>query len=168
MNTTWKTPITINQDLSDEAAVLWNSTNLGADQEYIHSVKELFYIPLTYSDYISNYTAILYFKNFNLTVNGTVTGIEVELQSQRLSRIKDKLIQLIYNDQLIGENQKLDRPEDRQIYGSSTNTWGATLNSTIINDNSFGIAVQLESNNTTPFSELAYIDYVKLRVFYTE
>ena len=167
MLTKWQTPRTIVQDQSDADAVLWKSLNLGVEDQYIHTVKELYRISLASEDYISNYAAMLYFTDFNFNVSGIVQGIELEFQSQRLSRITDKVIQLVYNNDLIGTNQKLEISENRQVYGSSTANWGAELNPTIINSNTFGVAIQLEANKTTPFSELAYIDYVRLRVHYT-
>lgn len=167
MLTNWKIPQIIVQDETDSEAVRWASLDLGVEYQHIHTVKELYRISLSV-DYISNYAATLYFTDFNFNVTGIITGVELELQTQRLSRINDKVIQLIYNNELLGLNQKLEIAENKQIYGSSTSTWGTVLNSTIINSPTFGIVVQLEANKTTPFSELAYIDYVKLRIHYTE
>jgi len=167
MLTKWQTPRIITQDQTDTEAVQWKSLNLGVEDQYIHTVKELYRISLASEDYISNYTALLNFTDFNFNVSGVVQGIELEFQSQRLSRISDKVVQLVYNGELIGTNQKLEISENRQIYGSSTASWGAELNPTVVNSSTFGVAIQLEANKTTPFSELAYIDYVRLRVHYT-
>jgi hypothetical protein len=167
MFTKWQIPRIITQDESDPEAVLWNSLNLGVTDQYIHTVKELYRISLASEAYISNYAALLYFTDFNFNVSGTVQGVELEFQSQRLSRINDKIVQLVYNNELIGKNQKLEIAENRQTYGSAMLTWDAELNPTIINSNTFGVAIQLEANKTTPFSELAYIDYVRLRVYYS-
>jgi hypothetical protein len=116
---------------------------------------------------------------------GTVVGIELQLDVQRVARIEDLIIQLILNGALIGDNRAstvnpvqsdmytgdfttpLDPVGDSHIYGGIADLWGTTgLTATNIADPTFGVVVSFKSNTIYPHRDLAYLSQVALRITY--
>jgi hypothetical protein len=105
----------------------------------------------------------LKFDCFNFSITGTVMGIELRLNTQRLSRIQDNVIQLS-TDQLLGENRAVDSAEDLQHYGSASDMWG--INSTVdFNSDLFGVVVDLQPHKTIPSNNPAIIYTLDLRLW---
>jgi hypothetical protein len=84
--------------------------------------------------------------------------------------IYDYQVYLFYNGNKIGTN-KADivawtQTYYEKTYGTYNSTWGATLTSTIVNDDSFGVMLQVKNDNTT-WDVDAYVDSIRIRVYYT-
>jgi hypothetical protein len=116
---------------------------------------------------------------------GTVAGIELQLDVQRVARIQDLLIQLTLNGVLIGDNRAstanpvqsnmytgdfttpVDPVGDNHIYGGAADLWGTTgLTAANIADPTFGVAVSFKSNTIYPHRDLVYLNQVALRITY--
>jgi len=120
-------------------------------------------------------SAPLVLTDFGFNSSGTILGIELEIVGQRNNRISDWDIRLVHLGDKIGTNHSVkiernsqDQPNyvpNTQRYGTSTDTWGADLTSTVVNSASFGVSIELVSHPITPHSDTAYIDSVLMRVF---
>ena len=115
---------------------------------------------------------------------GTISGIEVQLNVQRVARVQDLVIQLTLGGELIGENRASDiNPvqsnmytgdydltpipiNNYNIYGSPTDMWGTELTSADINDGTFGVVISFQSNSVMPHRDLVYVDQLAVRVTY--
>lgn len=112
-----------------------------------------------------NATNQLWTTGYNFQNTGTITGIEVIVNCQRLARVQDYVIQLCLNGELIGENKASLSVADFKTYGSETDLWDTELTADNLND-TFGVVVSLQSNIQYPHRDLAYIDQVAIRVHY--
>lgn len=115
---------------------------------------------------------------------GTISGIEVQLNVQRVARVQDLVVQLTLGGELIGENRASDiNPvqsnmytgdydiaptpiNDYNIYGGPMDMWGTELSPSDIVDTSFGIVISFQSNNVMPHRDLVYVDQLAVRVTY--
>jgi hypothetical protein len=135
--------------------------------------------------YLSN-TNELWCTNLNIPdPNLPVLGIEFLLDMNRLARVEDLLIQLILNNELIGDNQAspvdpvqsnmytgdnsplLPIISNCNIYGAPNFMWGAdTLTSADVADPSFGIVFSFRSNQVYPHRDLVYVKQIGIRITY--
>ena len=165
----------------------WNFTpTVISDYAEAVSSKPLYTISGLWMEKFLSNTSQLWCTNFNIpNTGGTVVGIEFQLKMQRAARIEDLVIQLVNNNQLIGNNYAstinpvqsdmytsefttpVNPVGDYNIYGSSTDLWGTTgLTSSDIANTSFGIAISFKSNVIYPHRDLAYVSQVGLRITY--
>lgn len=92
----------------------------------------------------------------------TVQGIEVQLVTQRLARIQDRVVQLHYQ-QLVGNNLADLAAEDLQHYGSADNLWG--LDQALPwNSSQFGVVIDLQPHTSIPSNNTALIFSVSMRL----
>jgi hypothetical protein len=111
-------------------------------------------------------TKQLWTSDYRCNATGELLGIELILNSQRLARVQDYVIQLCLNDELIGENKHNPMAANLQIYGSPTDLWGTELTAEDVNDPSFGVVVSMQSNDSRPHKDAGYIDQIALRIHY--
>lgn len=104
----------------------------------------------------------LIFSNFGFDVSGSVIGVELRLETQRLSRIQDRTIQLHYNG-LLGQNQARDLAEDSQVYGSADSLWGIESFDQWSSAD-FGVVIDLQPNIYIPSNNPVIIRSVSLRL----
>jgi len=187
----WSYPTTVTSATSDYVA--WTTGNLaGVDFDQVQTVDPLISVCVNVSGSTSSWdnnpatpteiqdqmkitrSAPLLVTGFNHSVTGTIKGIELEIVGQRYNRIIDWDIRL-WNGAKLGNNKKIkierndrDQPNNipnTQLYGSSTDLWGAELTATIINDPGFGVSIEMASHPITPHRDTVYIDSVRMRVF---
>lgn len=111
---------------------------------------------------------------FNLPLHSTVDGVicTFERKASTADTLRENHLYLIHNNSLLGSN-KISSPvfwsttEADVSYGSPTDKWGATLNSTIINDSSFGVLTDVQYYSAYAGTETAYVDRVYITVYYT-
>ena len=111
---------------------------------------------------------------FNLPLHSTVDGIicTFERKASAADTIRENHVYLIHNNSLLGDN-KITAPaywsttEGDVSYGSPSDQWGATLNSTLINDSSFGVLIDAQYYSAYSGTETAYVDRVYITVYYT-
>lgn len=162
-----KTPTIITQVSTSEDDVTW--TNLDAIKRpdgFAVTSAELFYISGVTNISFRNSVAQVWATNFNFENLGTIIGIEVQVVTQRLSRIQDKTISLCYNGTLIGENKSNLRAENDQTYGGNNDLWDREWTAEEIQDNSFGLVVELQPHLNYPHSELGLIDSIAIKVYH--
>ena len=158
-----KTPQTIFQMPTGDDNVNW--TNLDAIKRpdgFALTDKELYYISGVTNVSFRNSAAQVWATEFNFENLGTILGIEVQLVTQRLSRIQDKLISLCYQDQIIEENKFNLKAENDQTYGSNNDLWTAEE----IQDPSFGVVIELQPHLFYPHSELGLIDFIAIKIYH--
>lgn len=105
----------------------------------------------------------LVFAAFGFAVTGTVTGIQAQLDIQRVARIQDHVVQLWYHG-AVGVNRAVDSAEDVQHYGDAHDLW-ATDQPIDFNSTAFGIVVDLQPHHAIPSSTPAIIASVQLRLY---
>lgn len=136
------------------------------DGRSIRTSQDLVHIARDPRSDITQKTYFLKITNFNfLNLPATVSGIELRLTSNRSGRITDDTIQLILNDQPIGDNQADLNLDTKKIYGGQTEMWNTTnLTLANIQDSSFGILLRFKSHPRWPHKCSPFIDTVELRI----
>ena len=155
---------------SEEGGIAWNhirgSIGDGAGWSCAITNKELHTIPGLWQERFASKTNQLWFTDFNFPSAGTIQGIEVQFNVQRLDRLQDYIVRLCLNGELIGDNIATPDIIDLKTYGSSTNLWSTSLTMADVADASFGVAISLRSNVTIPHKDLGNINQVAMRVTY--
>lgn len=167
INESRKTPNQIVQVVTADDNVNW--TNLEAIKRpdgFALTDKELYYISGVTNTSFRNSAAQVWATDFNFENLGSIVGIEVQLITQRLSRIQDKLISLCYQNEIVGENKFNLRAENDQIYGSNSDLWGRTWTAEELQDSSFGVVIELQPHLQYPHSELGLIDFIAIKIYH--
>jgi hypothetical protein len=108
---------------------------------------------------------------FNIPVNATITGIEVEVfkKASSDSAVVDDLVQLMNDDTAVGVSHAQpsfwSNRNASYLYGSSTDLWGYNWTPQEINSNYFGVWFTAENKSTT--QQKAYVDWIGVTVYYT-
>jgi hypothetical protein len=103
----------------------------------------------------------------------TITGIQLDLMSQRNGRIVDETIQLVHQGEPIGNNNFmyiLDSEghfylNNQTSYGGPTDLWGAELTKDMLEDPSFGVILKFQSHPYYPHSCGMFLDSVSITVY---
>jgi hypothetical protein len=181
------TQVSIPNEITGIPSIDWNfNPNMIADNADAITKTGLYTIPGLWMEKFLSNTSQLWCTRLGIPNRvGTVVGIELQLDVQRVARIEDLVIQLTLNGALIGDNRAstvnpvqsdmytgdfttpLDPVGDRHIYGAGTDLWGTTgLTATNIADTTFGVVVSFKSNPVYPHRDLAYLNQVALRITY--
>ena len=117
----------------------------------------------------STNTILLTGFNFDIPENAVINGVVLTIIGHGENVVSDGAIYLYNNGEIISDNKAnstvLDADDSVIIYGGDSDVWGATLTSEVVNDPTFGVSIRLEIP-TTQYS-VAYIDYVKIKLYYT-
>ena len=115
----------------------------------------------------------LLFTNYGFSIpnNATVTGVEVNFtytSNAAPGTLRDSVVQLLVGGYLAGYTQANNTPGYTgasvvQI-GSSTDTWGAYLDASIVNDPGFGFNFKLVSN--VGGNKMGFLNGAQLTVYY--
>jgi hypothetical protein len=172
MYTEWKSPRIVGQYSEHESHISWDGIADLADMKhsdgrFIRTSKDLVHISNPTTNDIRSTTWYLTATDFNFgNIIPVITGIEMRLSSKRGGRVSDETIQLVFNGQMIGDNQSTPTLEMTKIYGGSNNTWGVEIvDSEMIRDSSFGITMRFQSHPYWPHKESMLIDSVAIRIF---
>jgi hypothetical protein len=184
-NPTVITEHTIFNEVTGHDSIGWNFGNTIAQNNYASTKQPLYTISGLWMEKFLSNTSELWCTNLNIPdSNLPVAGIQFYLEMHRLSRIEDLRIQLILNDELIGDNMAspinpvqsnmytgensplLPIIGDVNVYGSDVDTWGATLTSADISNPSFGIAFSFRSNQVYPHRDLVIINQIGIGITY--
>lgn len=180
-------PTNIQQVSIDDNDITWENENLIISTEsYAITSEPLYTISGLWQERFLSSTTQLWTTGYNIPVfDRTLSGIELQLNIHRSSRIQDYIIQLTLNGELIGDNlasnvnpvlidmytAEIEVPEnpigDYNIYGSGANLWGTELTSEGIANATFGAVISFQSNQFIPHRDLAYLNSVALRVSYS-
>ena len=135
------------------------------DGRYVKTSRDLLHIAKQPKhDYVEKtyYLQLTGFNFYNLP--DVVSGIEMKLSMNRYGRITDETIQLCLNGKLIGENKATRNLDIDKKIGGETDTWGATLSLTDIQNSTFGVTVRFQSHPDWPHKCSALVDAIQLRV----
>jgi hypothetical protein len=123
---------------------------------------------------LRNSTQALLFVNFQMTnLPEVISGIVLQVNTQRNGRATDEIVQLTYQGEPIGTNH-VDYYTDVEghltldnsaTYGSSTDTWGVDLTPEMLQDPSFGVRLKFQAHPYYPHSSGMFIDSVSLTVY---
>ena len=106
----------------------------------------------------------LLFSDFGFSIgSATVSGIALWLETQRLSRIQDRVIQL-YAGGAVGLNRANYSAEDSQLYGGESDLWGL-IDLPNFDDPAFGVIIDLQPHRVMPSANPAIIRRVSMRLW---
>ena len=104
-------------------------------------------------------TQSLVCTNFNISdLPEVITGIQVNISAQRGGRVVDEVIQLTYQDSVMGKN-KVNYMTDSEghlpitnesVYGGPTDLWAVELTPDMLRDPSFGVSLKFQSHPYYP------------------
>lgn len=175
MITDWYNPQTISQYAEqggENLHITWDdSTNFAslkvANGTSVGTTTDLVHISRSPKPDITNKTYYLKCTNFKFSnLSTTISGIECKITSRPSGRVTDDTVNLIYNDQLIGENQATLDINPIKLYGGPDSLWGlSSVESATIMDQSFGILLRYKSHPSWPHSDPMDLISVQLRIY---
>jgi hypothetical protein len=123
---------------------------------------------------LTNSTQALLFVNFQISnIPNVISGVKIQVLSQRNGRVADQVIQLVYQGQPIGVNNfnyYTDTEghlavQNNAEYGGQTDLWGAELTAEMVRDPSFGVMLKFQAHPYYPHSCGLLLDSVSLTVY---
>ena len=164
----WYYPTSVSQEAEAITHIPWDSAGnfvylKSKDLAQTKTVKPLQHIPNAYSTPIRNKTWYLYCKFQLGKETGRINGIQLQIQMDRGARVVDDTVQLIYNNQPIGDNMATADITQLKTYG---NDWGLTWtdpDSYVTTYGDFGVMLRFQSSYTTPHTTTPLIDFVRMR-----
>lgn len=173
MFTSWKNPRTVTQYAEIPEHVAWDNTdNMGAiksfDSRSLKTVTDLLYISNPTVNNIRNKTWYIVATDFGFTESiNQITGIQVQLQSNRAGRITDETLQLYWNGSAISENLASLELDMIKLYGTSPADWGLeSFDREQITSPEFGVLLRFQSHPFWPHRSTMYINSVAVRLAY--
>ncbi|WP_313342820.1 VWA domain-containing protein, partial [Sedimentibacter sp.] len=113
---------------------------------------------------------------FNIPDGATIDGIEVIIGRYSSTgilggRIRDSEVKLVKNGDVQAANKAAtttDWPngEGAARYGDSNDLWNTSWTPADINNNNFGVVLSVRNN--ADYERTAYVDYMQIKVYYTE
>ena len=188
--TPWTYPTNSSQIAESDAHVAWDSAGFSyirfEDASYLRTVKTLQHIPNSFAGDRTMKTWYVLASGFNFrAVPPKITGILVELKTDRGGRITDDTVQLRtvstwtgYTG-AVGDNKANADLGQKKFYGGTTDLWGwdrigytgslldTVLRQAILIPN-FGIALRFQSHPFWPHNSTPMIDYVKIRLIWSD
>lgn len=171
MTTFWTYPNEISQYAEEGAEsvhIAWNNNIeniISNDKLSIITEKNLYHISRSPKHDLVTKTYYLKLKNFQFqNVPLTISGIELRLTTNRRGRIMDDTIQLVYNDQIIGNNKSITEVNNTMIYGSATDKWNTNLTHEEVSNKNFGLLLRFKSHIKYPHSDPMFVNCVEMRI----
>lgn len=173
MTSNWTLPTSVIQYAETDAEnyhVSWLDVNnfyslKSRDGKFIKTSRDLLHIAKQPSHDFVEKTYYLKVTGFNFnTLPEIISGVEMKLSMNRYGRITDETIQLCLDAGILGDNQATLNLDLTKIYGSDTDTWGATLSRANIQNSTFGVIVRFQSHPNWPHKCSALVDAIELRV----
>lgn len=180
----WAYPTTITQIAESDAHVAWDSSGFSYvrfdDGSFLRTVKTLTHIPNSFAGDRTMKTYYLLCSGFNFeAVPNKITGILIDLKTNRGGRITDDTVQLRtvstwtgYTG-AVGDNRATGGINPQKYYGGSIDLWGwdkigyvgsfqdYVIRQAVINPD-FGIAIRFQSHPYWPHNSTPMIDYVRI------
>ena len=109
---------------------------------------------------------------FAIPSGSTIDGVLITVEcSCSVPVVKDNAVYLVKGGSVVGSNKKnastwSDSGDTNLDHGGATDLWGTTLTYSDVNASNFGVVIQVQ-NFGFKFSSDAYIDHVKITVYYT-
>jgi len=174
MPTAWTLP-TIIEQYSEPGAesidIAWDSSKNFAelkalDGRSLQSMGSLAHIARSPKPDIRNKTYFLRCTGYNFAdLPATISGIELQLNARRYGRAQDETIQLVLNQNLIGDNQLTPTIDPVKIYGSADSLWNSGIIKENLLDSTFGCVIRFQAHRNWPHRDPVLIDAVQLRIW---
>jgi len=173
MTTNWALPTNVTQyseSGAEDYHVSWENINQFEsikflDGRRIKTSRDLVHIARDPRHDIKEKTYYLKLTGFNFyNIPNNPTGIELKLNMNRYGRITDDTIQLVLNDNLIGENKATLDLTPVKVYGSGTDLWNTALTNLDLQNINFGIIIRFQSHPNWPHKCSPFIDAIELRI----
>ena len=112
---------------------------------------------------------------FSIPDGSTIDGVVVEIEkSASYTGVVDNRVRIVKGG-VVGATDKaavgiwdtLSASEAYTTYGGASDKWGETWTAADINASDFGVAISAR-NNHPKFPRTAYVDHVRITVYYTE
>lgn len=180
--------VTNYNNVTDQPSIDWQHSELAINtNSYAVTKSSLYTISGLWMEKFRSETSELWCTGLRIPEQPegtTITGIEVQLNVQRVARVQDLLIQLTLDGELIGENRAsninpvqsnmytadntiLPVPiNDYNIYGGNSDMWGTELTAYDVSTDTFGVVISFQSNDIIPHRDLVYVDQLAVRVTY--
>lgn len=169
--------VTIDPQASDDE-LGWTSTPV-ANRDFLlekrwKTVGNLSHIANLATGDIRNRTKSLICTNFRMSnLPETISGLRLDVYTQRNGRVADEIIQLTYQGELIGNNNfnyYTDQEGHLKItnetsYGGSEDLWGVELTPEMLQDPTFGVVLKFQAHPYYPHNNAMYLDAVSITVF---
>ena len=129
--------------------------------------------------YIDAYEISYYLEatnfNFSIPPTATINGVIVEVERYTgIDEFSDEVARLIVGGIIQGDNKAktlaswpLTDPNTYENYGGVSDKWGLSLTAAQVNYSDFGFALAVYNHNGSAIPEYAYIDHIRIKVFYT-
>jgi len=123
---------------------------------------------------LTNKTWTLVYTNLGIAdAPATVSGIQLDLVTQRNGRITDNTIQLTYQGQAIGKNNFSYVTDveghlklvNENTYGGADDLWGAEITPEMLQDPSFGVILKFQSHPYYPHKCGMSVETVSVTVY---
>lgn len=174
-------PTVIQYAEDEQSQIQWDQHNLdilaNPGTGSLTTVKPLMHIARSPKYDLTNTTWFIQCTDFNLeNLPDTISGITAIIDMNRGGRIADDTIQLVYQGDMIGENQAqpafIHTPTQdkslmdlKSVYGGKFNTWGVSdLTKAMIQDPTFGIVVRYKSHPAWPHKTHPILYSVQLQI----
>ena len=173
MNTNWALPATVQQYAesgADNIHVSWldydNFNNIKTKNgKSVRLTKDLQHIARDPKHDLKNKTYFLKCTNFNFSeLPTTINGIELKITMNRFGRVTDDTIQLCLNGNLIGTNKASLDLSPIKIYGGSNDIWDTDLQTTDLQNSTFGAILRFQSHPNWPHSSNVLVDAIEIKV----
>lgn len=130
----------------------------------------VYYAEATFDN--GDYSYLLKAQGFgwNVPAAATITGIKVTIERKAAAgTIKDAIVKLLDASGAVQGNDKADTAtawpgsDTAKDYGGTGDTWGATLNTTVVEDPDFGVAIAVKAEADDSGAD---IDYISMTLYY--
>lgn len=114
---------------------------------------------------LRNKTYYLKVQGFNFySIPNSINGIEVVLTTDRRGRVTDETVQLVINDQIVGENKANLDLDPIKTYGGIDDLWGLENLGQQDIDSNFGILMRFQSHPHFPHRDGMFIRGIEVRI----
>lgn len=172
MSTYWTYPNKVSQSVEEgaqEVHVPWSDLDVVSiilnDKVSLSTSGSLYHIARSPKHDILSKTFYLKLTDFKFQdAPATLSGIELRIDANRRGRIMDETVQLLLDDQIIGENKASTDITPNNLYGSPTDKWDTNLTMEQISKSSFGVVLRFKSHPKWPHKDPILINRVELRI----
>jgi len=173
MTTNWTVPTIISQYYepgSENVDIAWDSTNNFLELTTnvygeLQSIGTLYHKARSPKLDLTNKTCFLQATGFNfINLPKTLSGIEVQLTTNRYGRAMDDSINLCLSGNSIGENHAVYDIAPQIIYGSSSDLWTTNLTIENVQDPTFGVIIRFKAHPEWPHNDPVLIKAIEIRI----
>jgi hypothetical protein len=171
MSTLWAYPnkfFQYSESGAEEVDSAWQESDFNEarlnDKKSLGIVKPLYHISRSPKTDLVNHTYFLRVSGFNfINLPGTLSGIELKLNTRRAGRIIDHTVQIFSNNDLVGDNLATLTTDPEKIYGGSDSMWNSNLTINDINSE-FGFVLRFKAHPKWPHRDSIFIDAISVRL----